>query len=617
MSHVTELSGLDYVRISSLLDSSPYPLALCDKDGCIIQAGQALCAQTGISPVSLIGSAIQNSLPSLGSPQLLGQLDQDRWLYAWLRPLADPSLEEQQKQTMLQNHVFRSALEQVGLYVFLYRIEQDEIRLLTPIGSINEEEIVRKGGPELISSYLGSSEEDTLFLADAFANAAFGRSTTLDLADHSNHADQWLRITLSPIVRETGMIGSLIGTLQNITNLKLAEQHVSRNTAFHNNVLSGISSGWELDMEQNTWAHIWNGEPALSFLGTDKLHYDCYDAFLQESLRPLIHPDDWDNFTAVMDRGALLARFRRGEHSCSEEYRIRSRPTGKPVYEWRNITVRLARDPITLHPKASGHVTDITPQKAKELEAQREKLNMENAAREAQLVNARKSQFLADTSRFLHTPLRAMGGILELALSENMSDTAREYIEQIHDFSKDLTQLLSIVLAQTDDTTQTGISTLGEYSPQILLEKLKTIAETRMDHTATLQIHLEGQIPARLYGDEMRLLQALLHLCLSAMQVTPDLQLSLSCTAEDEEHITMQFLLVDSNTVLSDLQLDNLFVAFAQLGSHYGGGTGLGLSLARQIIRLMDGELTAESIPNGGIRFMLTVPQRVIDSRPI
>ncbi len=617
MSQVTELPGVDPTGIPQLLDSSPYPIALCGQDGRIIQTGQALCAQAGQPSEALIGTNIQSALPAFGTPQLMGQLGKESWLYGWLRPLTDPSIEQQQRHTHLQNRVFRMALEQVGLYVFLYRIEQDELRLLTPPLAMNAEERTWKGGPELISSYIRSSEEDALFLADAFANAAFGRNATLDLPYHNDDTEQWLRITLSPIVRETGMIGSLVGTLQNITDLKLAEQHVSRNTAFHNTVLTGISSGWELDLEQNTWLHIWNGEPALSFLGAEKMHYDRYDAFLAESLQPLVHPDDWESYSTVMDRRALLARFRRGEHTCAAEYRIRSRPTGNAPYEWRNVTVRLSRDPITLRPKASCHVTDISPQKANELEAHRERQIMEVAARDARRANARKSQFLADTSRSLLAPLRAMVGISELALLEEMSDTAREYMQQIHDFGNDLAQLLSIVLAQTDRGVPVGVPTQEEYSPLTLLQELKGIAEARMNQASTLQFQLEGQVPARLYGDEMRLQQALLHLTLSSMQVVPEVQLTLSCTPESEEHTVVRFVLTDPSTILSDAQLDNLFVAFAHLGSRYGGGTGLGLSLARQTVRLMDGDLTAESIPNGGVRFILTVPQRVIDPRPL
>jgi len=617
MTHVTNVPGVEPVGIFQLLENSPYPLAVCNQEGLILHTSQALCAQAGKSSDALIQTSIQTALPALGAPQMMGQVDKTEWLYGWLRPLADPSMEQQQQRLQVQNRAFRLALEQVGMYVFLYRIEQDELRLLTPIAGVQVDERIWKGGPELIANFIQATEEDALFLADAFANAAFGRTATLDLEYRLAPEEQWLRITLSPIVRDTGMIGTLVGTLQNITKLKIAEQHVNRNAAFHNNVLSGISSGWELDLKNNTWAHIWNGETVLDFLGTAKMYYSDYDKFFNESMKSLVHEEDWESYTSVMERGALLARFRRGEHTCSAEYRIRSRLAENAPYEWRNVTARLSRDPITLRPKASCHVTDISPQKANELEAQREKLAMEDAARDARRANARKSQFLADTSRTLHAPLRAMVGISELALMEEMSDTAREYLQQIHDFGNDLAQLLSTVLAQTDNGSQPGISTKEEYSPLNLLRELKTLSETRSDTKAVLNFTFEGQVPSRLYGDEMRLQQALLNLILSTMQVTSETMLTLSCTGIDDENVMVRFVVTDPVTVLSDAQLDSLFVAFAQLGSRYGGGTGLGLSLARQTIRLMDGELTAETIPEGGVCFILTVPQRVIDPRPL
>ena len=191
---------------------------------------------------ALVGKDVQSVLPAYGNPQLMGPLDDTHWLYGWLRPLTDPSLDQQNQQNAIQNRVFRMALEQVGMHVFTYHVEQDELRVLTPVAMMSEDQQVWKGGPELISDYLKFSEQDALFLADAFAGAAFGRSASLDVQYTKGNANAWLRITLSPIVRETGMIGSLVGTLQDITSLKLAEQNVSRNASFHNNVLSGISS---------------------------------------------------------------------------------------------------------------------------------------------------------------------------------------------------------------------------------------------------------------------------------------------------------------------------------------------------------------------------------------
>ena len=147
-----------------------------------------------------------------------------------------------------------------------------------------------------------------------------------------------------------------------------------------------------------------------------------------------------------------------------------------------------------------------------------------------------------------------MVGISELALMEEMSDTAHEYIQQIHDFGNDLAQLLATVLAQTDRGNVSGISTKEEYSPLDLVDELKSIAEGRVG-TAVLEYQLEGDVPSALYGDDMRLQQTLLNLVLSTMNVVPSTQLTLSCTPIDDENTTLKFVVTDPTTVLSDAHL--------------------------------------------------------------
>ena len=603
-------------EIQQLMQSSPYPMAVCSQDGTILNASESFVAQRGSDGSAASPLAVSDALPDLGEPQLLGQLSASLWLYGWLRPLAGPSSEAAAIRAHIDNRLFQVALEQVGLYVFEYRVDRDEFHLLVPSTALGLTTQTYRGGPDLISNYIHASEEDALFLADAFANAAFGRSASLDVSTAGTDEPQWLRITLAPILRETRMTGVVVGTIQNVTSQKLAEERVNREAAFRNNVLSGVSSGWELDLEQGTWLQLWNGEPALSFLREAQMHYDNYDLYLTETLQPLIHPDDWAGYRAVMERGALLARFRRGEHSCAVEYRIHSRPGKDSPYEWRNVTVQLALDSGTFRPKASCHVTDITPQKANELEAQREKRAMERTAREERRANARKSQFLADTSLTLHAPLRAMVGVSELALQEQMSDTAREYLQQIHDFGDDLLQIFSDVLALADRGSQPGIPTEEEYSPRELMQNVADLAARHGRRATAPVVHLDGVMPSRLYGDSMRLRQALINLAGSALRASDSVELHLSCPPQDSEHVLMQITVLDRTSSLTENQLLNLFVAFSQLGSRYGGGTGLELSLARQLVRLMDGDLSAVPVEPAGVEFRVSVPQRVIDARP-
>ena len=125
MANTKELAACPEV-LRQLLDTSPYPLALCGQEGSVVYAGQALAGMLQQSAAQLVGQPSQALLPDQ-PPQLLGQAGPALWLYSWLRPLAHPGHEAQMQQILSENRSFRLAMDQIGLTVFEYRIDRDEM----------------------------------------------------------------------------------------------------------------------------------------------------------------------------------------------------------------------------------------------------------------------------------------------------------------------------------------------------------------------------------------------------------------------------------------------------------------------------------------------------------
>ncbi len=243
---------------------------------------------------------------------------------------------------------------------------------------------------------------------------------------------------------------------------------------------------------------------------------------------------------------------------------------------------------------------------------------LQTALLEAEKANKSKTNFLANMSHEIRTPMNAVLGMAEMALREEMSPEARDYIHQIKNSGKNLLVIINDILDISK--IESGNMDIVEvtYEPRSMLNDLSNIVNTRIDgRDVEFTMDIDNRLPAKLHGDNIRIQQILINLLNNAVKFTKQGKVSLSISLEfpDDETVIVNGAVSDTGNGIKQEDMDKLFISFQQLDSKRNRnieGTGLGLPICSNLLRLMNGSISVESVYNEGSTFRFTFPQKVI-----
>jgi signal transduction histidine kinase len=229
-------------------------------------------------------------------------------------------------------------------------------------------------------------------------------------------------------------------------------------------------------------------------------------------------------------------------------------------------------------------------------------------------ANAAKSTFLATMSHELRTPLNAIIGYSELLqgeISGQLNDQQHSQIHRIELAARHLLELIEGILNFA--RLEAGKEQLhpsemdGAHLTESAIAMVEPLARAKgIAIGATVQPGLP-----LMQSDEAKVRQILLNLLSNAVKFTRQGRISLDLRLHDEH---MQWSVVDTGVGISSGDLDRVFEPFQQVGhthTHRAPGTGLGLSVSRQLARLLGGEVTATSELGVGSTFVVRLPLRV------
>ena len=236
-----------------------------------------------------------------------------------------------------------------------------------------------------------------------------------------------------------------------------------------------------------------------------------------------------------------------------------------------------------------------------------------SARRLAEAQTAAKSAFVAMVSHELRTPLSAiLGGAGDLA-REAGDARARDKAALIADAGAMMRSLLNDLLDFSKIEAGRMSVEILDFAPGPLIgETVRFWRDEAEAKGLTLDLTGERDLPDWLRGDPVRIRQVLNNLLSNAIKFTPLGQVAVSVSAEqwaDAWRLAVE--VSDTGPGLSPDQMARLFTAYDQLGPDTArtfGGTGLGLSISRDLARLMGGDLTVRSPPQGGAIFQLVLP---------
>ena len=255
---------------------------------------------------------------------------------------------------------------------------------------------------------------------------------------------------------------------------------------------------------------------------------------------------------------------------------------------------------------------DITERKRSE-ESARKLAAAEFARAEAEAANKAKTDFLAVMSHELRTPLNAIGGyaeLIEMGLRGPVTPAQLEDIEKIRRSQRHLLGLINDIMNFARlETGHVSIS-VENISVNETLAVLDALTEPQVASKGIR--YSKGRCTPGLtaWADEEKTRQILINLVSNAIKFTDrDGEITIECEADDQ---WVRFHVRDTGRGIPPEKLEAIFEPFVQINKRFtrDEGVGLGLAISRDLARMMNGELTAESQVGVGSHFILSLPRR-------
>ncbi len=236
-------------------------------------------------------------------------------------------------------------------------------------------------------------------------------------------------------------------------------------------------------------------------------------------------------------------------------------------------------------------------------------LDLQKALDVADAANRSKSDFLANMSHEIRTPMNAIVGMTHLAQRTNLDETQRNYLEKIDAATQMLLNIINDILDFSKIeagklTLENAVFSLDNVLTH-LIDMIKIRAEEK---NIALSFHISSDVPRQLLGDSLRLEQILINLVSNAVKFTEKGEVVMTVEAKNkcENAATLCFSIRDTGIGMTTEQIEGLFQPFSQADTSTTrkyGGTGLGLTISKQLAGLMAGEIYVDSVLGRGSTF--------------
>ncbi len=246
--------------------------------------------------------------------------------------------------------------------------------------------------------------------------------------------------------------------------------------------------------------------------------------------------------------------------------------------------------------------------------------HLEEAKKFAEESKELQSQFLSNMSHEIRTPMNGIMGITRILQNSDMSPEQMNYLEAIIKSSENLMVIINDILDFSKIEAGKIVLERNEFDLKKMIDVThEVLAVTAEAKKVYLSVHIDDDVPQFVIGDTVRLSQIITNLVSNGIKFTErgGVTIKVETAGKKDGKTNIRFSIRDTGIGIPEDKIETIFESFTQASSsttRKHGGTGLGLTISRQLTELQDGKIWVESTEGKGSTFFVEIPYEVVDA---
>lgn len=242
---------------------------------------------------------------------------------------------------------------------------------------------------------------------------------------------------------------------------------------------------------------------------------------------------------------------------------------------------------------------------------------------ELERISSSKDNFFSYVSHEIRTPINTIIGLNEMILRENTSEEVAEDAQNVLGASKVLLSLVNDILDMAKIESKKMEIVQGDYHIRGMISELVRLVSVLMkEKKLDFIVDVDEKLPSVLYGDEKRIKQVITNLLTNAVKYTENGSITFSVKGENvsDSMVRLEISVADTGVGIKREELKDLFDIYKRVDlkkNHKIEGSGLGLSIVKQLVDLMGGEVGVNSIYGKGSIFTVKLEQQIMNASPV